>query len=147
MSKLYSCFLEKLSVKQCFFNICINYTHFETAENIMGNCSLENDALTTNKITRTCVYTRKYYEFHQLKCFISIRYMYKHINNSKISTKSIGFKTVITSSYHVSHLKSHTTKPNKKQKKKRYVVFIIFGILSIHIIKNSCTCHFQSYRK
>ena len=39
--------------------------------------------------------TRKYYAFiNQLKLFILISYMHKHINGSKILTGSVGFKTV-----------------------------------------------------
>ena len=52
----YSSFLEKFSVEQCFFNTYISYKHFETAGTLIGNCRLENDALTVNKITRAYAY-------------------------------------------------------------------------------------------
>ena len=117
--KSYPSFLGKVSVEQCFFHTCISYKHFEAAGMLMGNCPLENVALTANKITRTYMLTRKYmhFEFHQLKRFILISHMDKHINSSKRSTGSIGFKTL--KAYlmtDVSHLKSHVISETKNRR-------------------------------
>ena len=56
--------------------------------------SLENDALTANKITRTYAYKEVLRVYRSVELFILISYMHKHINGSKILTGSIGFKTI-----------------------------------------------------